>query len=239
MNEKDFKDLEDIAQGVKMNPNFKATLEAGLREDHALHTRKRRPNKRWFYPAAILALTIVFTLVPLSVLAQQIIATFFVRLSTDNTINTINETPATSSVWFEVGNIAEAETALGVNLSELTLPSSYTLEVVSYTSSPMQVTASYSGLGRNLVFTQGQIGWTTGSSVGSSATISQVDVLGTTGEYVEGFWINEGQTNQWRNNSPFRRLRWQSDEMQYEIFATGGSEDTDNLDLVLLAENLR
>jgi hypothetical protein len=239
MSHDDFKYLEQIAKEIKATPDFKETLEKQLREAHTSNSNPKWRNRRLAYAVAGIGFIFLVFLSPLSTVAQQVLETFFRQLSTDTTPLSLTEISPSSLVWIEVSNIETVESELNITLKKLNPPSAYILQSVTYTSSPLQVIAEYSTAGRNLIFTQSEIGWTTDDSVGSSAIINQVDVLGTTGEYVEGFWVDEEDRNQWSNNTPFRRLRWQMDEMQYEIFAMGGSADTDNLDLVTLAETLR
>jgi hypothetical protein len=239
MNDQDFQHLDEVVQGITMNPDFKAHLEEQLREAYTAQHRQTRVNRRWLSLVAVLAVCLIVSLSPLPVIAQQFFEIFFTRLPDDSIITTTPETPVTSTVWFTASSIAEAEAALGIALKTLTVPASYALERVSYRPAPLQITAVYSRPGRTLIFSQGETGWVTQTSVGASATITSIEVRGVEGEYVEGFWIEDGAKIHWHNGSAFRRIRWQESEMQYEIFAVGGSEDTDDLDVIALAENMR
>lgn len=239
MNDQDFQHLDEAVQGITMTPDFKAHLEGQLREAYAAQHRQPRVNRRWLSLVAALAVCLIVGLSSLPVIAQQFLEMFFTRLSDDRIITTTPETLVTSAVWFTASSIAEAEAALNMNLKTLVVPPTYAIKSVSYTFAPLQVTVVYDRPGRVLIFTQGQVGWATEISVGASATITSIEIWGVEGEYVEGFWIEDGAKIQWHNGSAFRRIRWQESEMQYEIFAAGGSEDTDDLDVIALAENMR
>lgn len=243
MSDKESQNLEEAAQGIRMNTEFKAHLEMQLKNTHTAQMRKRSVGKKWLYLAACLCVGVI-ALSPLPVIAHQFIEIFFVRLSADRMVtdNIATETPEgtqATSVWFTVSSMAEAESALEMKLKEPTMPTRYTLESVSYRPAPLQVTLVYSRPGRSLIFSQGHKGWMSQTSVGVSATITSIQIRGVEGEYVEGLWTEDGEHLQWRNGTSFRRLRWQENEMQYEIFAVGGSDDTGDLDIVRLAESIR
>ena len=89
-------------------------------------------------------------------------------------------------------------------------------------------------------------------SVGVSATVETVTIGEVTGEYVSGAWtvpktetITPTSTIQanWNPDANFQLLRWQENDILYEIISGGGSPDevgylTKN-QLINLAENLQ
>ena len=76
------------------------------------------------------------------------------------------------------------------------------------------------------------------SSVGASAVVEEVEINGVRGEYVIGVWYLWEEGAVWENEPWLQRLRWQVDDMMFELLYMGPPEEIGKEDLLLVAESL-
>lgn len=73
--------------------------------------------------------------------------------------------------------------------------------------------------------------------VGTSASVQDVQIQGVPGEYAEGVWVLTGNGRAiWQDDPHLKTIRWQKDEMAFEIVYMGTDMDKDQL--VALAESM-
>lgn len=76
--------------------------------------------------------------------------------------------------------------------------------------------------------------------VGAGANVETVQIGGRTGEYVIGVREADNAGNWiWRHDPYLQRLRWQKDDMAYEILYMGSPEEVVKADLIAIAESIR
>ena len=75
--------------------------------------------------------------------------------------------------------------------------------------------------------------------VGADAFIQEVSISGTYGEFVEGTWkyTNEGVV--WESDPLLKRMRWQVDEMAFELMFMGPADMLLIEDMVKIAESIK
>lgn len=117
------------------------------------------------------------------------------------------------------------------------------------------VTLRYTGEGFMLLITQRRLGEIEEySSIGANAPVESVSVRGVMGEFVSGGWriISEGKESLstttpgttldldvvWDSELPLRTLRWQEDNILYEILLTG-SNGFGKSDMLYIAERVK
>jgi hypothetical protein len=73
--------------------------------------------------------------------------------------------------------------------------------------------------------------------VGTSASVQEVQIQGVPGEYAEGVWVlTDNGRAIWRDDPYLKTIRWQKDEMAFELIYMGTDMDKDKL--VALAESM-
>ena len=148
--------------------------------------------------------------------------------------------------------IQEAEALAGFQAKiPNSLPLGYTFAGAGYIPERQALVLNYTTPNRVLRITQRPES-VEYQSVGVSATVESVSIGALTGEYVSGAWTvlkadedtpsSTIQAN-WDPDAQFQLLRWQENDMLFEIISGGGrSDDAGYLtktDLIALAENLQ
>jgi len=76
--------------------------------------------------------------------------------------------------------------------------------------------------------------------VGAGANVERVQVGDMPGEYVIGVWSADNSGNwHWVNDPYLQRVRWQKDDMAFEILYMGPPEEVTKTDLIAIAESMR
>lgn len=76
--------------------------------------------------------------------------------------------------------------------------------------------------------------------VGNSAQVDTVQINSTTGEYAVGVWkANDAGNWIWSNDPWLQRLRWQENDMAFELLYMGPPEEITKADLIAIAESLQ
>lgn len=75
--------------------------------------------------------------------------------------------------------------------------------------------------------------------VGPDASVEQVAIGTTTGEYVEGVWKLTDQGPLWESDPWLKTLRWQMDGMAYELQYMGPPETLSMEDMIAIAESVK
>ncbi|RPJ23728.1 MAG: hypothetical protein EHM33_20045 [Chloroflexi bacterium] len=80
----------------------------------------------------------------------------------------------------------------------------------------------------------------TGCLVGAGAEVETVQIGAMTGEYVIGVWKADNAGHWiWEHEPYLQRVRWQSDDMAFEILYMGPPEEITKTDLIAIAESMR
>jgi hypothetical protein len=75
--------------------------------------------------------------------------------------------------------------------------------------------------------------------VGAGANVETVQIGGSTGEYVIGVWEADNAGNWiWRHDPYLQRLRWQKDDMTFEILYMGPPEEVVKANLIAIASSM-
>jgi hypothetical protein len=76
--------------------------------------------------------------------------------------------------------------------------------------------------------------------VGSSAQVESVQIGNTTGEYAVGVWKADDAGNWiWSDDPWLQTLRWQEDNIAFELLYMGPPEEITKADLIGIAESLQ
>ncbi|TLN18936.1 hypothetical protein FDZ74_06440 [bacterium] len=76
-------------------------------------------------------------------------------------------------------------------------------------------------------------------TVGVSAEVQQVSILGNDGEYVEGVWKLTDQGPVWESDPYLKTMRWQANGMAFELLFMGPPDVLSPEDLIAIAESLQ
>lgn len=211
---------------------------------------------------------IIWATPPLRTIAQEVLDSLFNRSASDTQVIEYEALPTSEAtisptVAETFNSVTEAETATQIDIRE---PSGNMgilgLSGVTINHELQTVWLIYNAPGRYLSIYQrpAELGWLDEGTVGASAQVIPVeftDADGVTrhGEYVEGGWLPTADATptadgmmqepaQWTSDTTQRRLRWQDDDLVYEMVAFGGSGDLPDRDLtqagmVALAASMR
>jgi hypothetical protein len=151
--------------------------------------------------------------------------------------------------------IAEAESAAGFDILEPTwLPESLSFDGAVFESSQwgersQDTVRTFYSFGPRLesngiVLRQGPIKSIEACDicdlVGSSAQVESVQIGDTTGEYAVGVWKADDAGNWiWSDDPWLQTLRWQEDDIAFELLYMGPPEEITKADLIAIAESLQ
>jgi hypothetical protein len=143
-------------------------------------------------------------------------------------------------------SVSELETQFGFDIKEPTvLPDQFYLEGIFVNEKQVNFVYQFSGGGRGLIIVQQPVRNATSVEVGPAASITEVQIEGMTGEYVEGsFVIYPGaKVATWLADASTRRLRWVKDEILFEIVSGGGAAGhlgyVDQEEMIAIAEGMK
>ena len=233
----------------------------------------RRARIVWGMAAVLVTLVIAtLTIPPLRAIAQEVIDTLFNRKDTDEETVQLGPRGIIDLVPYYYGTVEQAEAKAGFDIRAPTLlPDDLILRVVNYSPEEQLVTLGYSRpdtalLNSRLSVLMGPVtnGWSDHPflAVGASADVIPVQFAGAdgqvTGEFVKGFWMTSPSAPaltfeatptavEWDSDLPVCRLRWQEDDMVYEIWSglwlrqqrEHDSCPLDQQELVAIAESMR
>jgi len=221
------------------------------------------PARIWF--VGMMALLIIVALISLSffpsvrAIARQIYYSFISAASNQIDIQVILSNPGDLFHFSDPGNfrlsIEEVEELSGFVINEISrLPEELVLVGARYDRSYNAVTILYLGDNYKLFLTQRPVG--SGEdvfSIGSSAEVDMVKIGKYQGEYVVGGWkaisIQPISTDStpgyqasisaiWDSSLPQYTLRWQDDDLRYEL-RTLGEGSLSQEELITLANELK
>jgi hypothetical protein len=75
--------------------------------------------------------------------------------------------------------------------------------------------------------------------VGASASIEAVEINNTAGEYVEGVWKLTDNGPVWEPDPYLKTLRWQADQMAFELLYMGPPDSVSKADLIAIAQSIK
>lgn len=76
------------------------------------------------------------------------------------------------------------------------------------------------------------------AKVGATAPVETVQIGPAAGEYVEGVWSLTDKGPVWQSDPYIKTLRWQADNMAFELFYMGPPDTLSKADLVAIAQSL-
>jgi hypothetical protein len=223
------------------------------------------PRLRVALASSVLVLVIVLITLAspsLQAVAQRILQ-FIIPAPTDAlTLQVTVQPPGTQEALNAADRypltMTQVEEAAGYDVSVISiLPQGVTFTGAQYNPNLQAVTLRYAGTGQTLLFTQRPLGNISEfTTVGASAPVEIVNIGESAAEFVTGGWkvtdsddriqttaapgteINLGVY--WDPTLPQRILRWQADNMQYEILSTKTEQgiDIDKEDLIAMAESI-
>jgi hypothetical protein len=243
-------ELAQVAGHIKPDTQFSSNLEARLLHpnpivSHSVNWWTRGVRIASIAVAVFVILVITtLTIPPLRTIAQEVIDSLFNRVTSDQETVELGERGIIQLVPYFFGTVEEAEAKAGFDIRAPTLlPEGLTLHDVTYSPEEQLVSLNY--FTGTLQVLQGPLenGWSDNPvlSVGASADVIPVEFSGAnqtvTAEFVKGFWKDisvEAQfvlspsdeatlfDMEWRSDSPICRLRWQENDMLYELWSWGG-----------------
>jgi hypothetical protein len=195
--------------------------------------------------AAVFAVCVTATLSipPLRAIAQEVIDTLFNRTETNKETIEFGPHGILQLVPFYFGSVEQAQEKVDFEIHAPTLvPDDLALRIVNYSPEENLLSLLYGHPGEAYISPDLSVflgpvknGWSNQSyfTIGASADIVSVEFSGITGqvigEFVQGFWVfppayqwPEEITSvavEWDSNLPLCRLRWQEDDMLYEIWS--------------------
>ena len=143
--------------------------------------------------------------------------------------------------------VGEVEPQITFDILEpVHLPEGMTFLGASYDPVSRMVSLSYgySEMDRSILISQQPVNTTESCElcvlVGASAEVERVQTRGTDGEYVIGVWKADDAGNWiWENEPYLQRIRWQENNMAYEILYMGSPEQVTKEDLLVIAESMK
>ncbi len=200
--------------------------------------------------AAVFAICMAATLSipPLRAIAQEVIDTLFNRSETNQETIELSDHGILQLVPFYFGTVEQAQEKVDFTIRAPSLiPDDLALRVVNYSPEENLVILSYGHTGvayisLDLEVFMGPVtnNWSNQPyfAIGASAELVPVEFSGisgeVTGEFVRGFWVFPPGTRgdeaasvpvEWDSDVAMCRLRWQEDDMVYEIRSTTFEKD--------------
>lgn len=246
-------EIEALLESVRPNPGaaFQTRMAA---QPWNRSVRQQRSRLAIGVVTLFLVVFITFSLPPVRVFGQRLLQ-FFIptaapRIDLQSTLGDLIDPQAAFNL-----SQREAETLAGfpANLPA-ELPPGFNLQGAAYRPNRQTLILNYiNPIGEVLRIAQRRAGieW---QSIAPQANVEIVQVGAHTGEYVTGAWTlpavqsspqpSESQTIQanWDPNARLQILRWQTDEMLYEILYSGGNPSLPGYltreDLIAIAETL-
>jgi len=194
----------------------------------------------------------------LEVVAQRLMQFFLPTISDQTLLQITLEETSSPAEYFSL-TISEAENLAGFNASvPAHLPEGYSLTGAIYNSERNAIVLNYNSdtPGQILRILQRPLSEEY-QQIGASAVVEIVQIGSATGEYVTGAWtipevesvLEETEIEQtismqatWDPEAEIQILRWDEDEMQFEIIFGGGNPSNrgylTKADLLELAENM-
>jgi hypothetical protein len=219
----------------------------GSKESPKVLLRKQGWRQRVRIASAIAAvfvfcITATLTIPPLRAIAQEVIDTLFNRSETNQETIEFGTYGIHQLVPFYFGSVEQAQEKVDFEIhAPSLLPDDLMLRIVNYSPEENLISLSYGDAGvayinPDLSVFMGPVknGWSSQSyfSIGASADIVSVQFSGisgqVTGEFVQGFWLIPPEQwvnkvtpidGEWESNLPLCRLRWQENDMLYEIWS--------------------
>lgn len=185
----------------------------------------------------VVASTVVWTTPSLRAVAQELLGTLFNReASSMISVEPFDRAnPGDTALTDTLREVSTVENQAGFVVRQpQSIPPGYIFAGAGYTESRHAVSLVYIRPGAELTVTQQPVEYaeygllTDGNSgIGPDAPVETVQIGDIAGEYVAGTWVMTSDNQAvWQANVSSQRLRWQEDNMIYEIFVNGGSSDT-------------
>jgi hypothetical protein len=250
------------AQQIDLWPSIQVTLRESSRfSQHQETFMNARTTKMRILRAAVLTLITVFLagglilVTPQGQAWAQSLIHFFTRSESDTlpvqpwqltplpTPGT--PTPDPSSILDVHQSVAEVEQLAGYPVVKPGwLPDSLSLVGASYQPDQRIVRIFYRTVDTNgMVLKQAPIQNNTDcdlcNKVGASASVETVQIGSAAGEYVEGVWKLTDQGPVWEPDPYQKTLRWQANQMAFELVYMGQPETVTKADLVAIAESVK
>lgn len=225
---------------AQLSQNGKQKLPKGMLRKHRWQRQVRIASA--MAAVFLFCVTAILTIPPLHAIAQEVIDTLFNRTETNQETIEFGTYGIHQLVPYYFGSVEQAQEKVDFEIYAPTLlPDELELRIVNYSPEENLVSLSYGNTGvayinPDLSVFMGPVknGWSSQAyfSIGASAELVSVQFAGmsgqVTGEFVQGFWLipPDQWVNKvtpidgaWESNLPICRLRWQENDMLYEIWS--------------------
>jgi hypothetical protein len=214
----------------------------------------------------VFCVTAILTIPPLRAIAQEVIDTLFNRTETNQETIEFGTYGIHQLVPFYFGSVEQAQEKVDFEIHAPTfLPDDLMLRVVNYSPEENLVALSYGHSGEgyaspDLSIFLGPVknNWSSQPyfAIGASADIVSIQFPGisdqVTSEFVQGFWVFPPDARgdevaavavEWDSNFHVCRLRWQENEMLYELWSSTWIKDAvscplSQAEMVTIAESM-
>ncbi|MBN2503264.1 MAG: hypothetical protein JXB38_20980 [Anaerolineales bacterium] len=259
-------DSESIAALLeKFQPKPSAAFQARMQSTpwklEAASPRRNFSRYAWRFTIVLLVVSVFFLFTPfaggsLKATANRLLQ-FFIPASSDQTAIqvTIPPTDGTSALNPQTDFAASLQAVMAeapFNLQiPMQIPEDYILNGANYTAIHQQAALYYSGDKRSLILVQHPVG-NFFEQIGESARVEIIREGEITYEYVIGGWVIRGKDGEilatalpgttvtlnayWDNSLDRQTLRWQKDDIQFELISYG---ELDRQTMLSIAANMR
>jgi hypothetical protein len=248
--------LEDLIPAYQINllPAIQAHLVAGKRSllQQGVDMNKIGNRKIVVSALIIIALLTIVLITPQGRALAQSILQFFTRAESDTLpIQPFQLTPIPETVTPDPGyvfdkTVIEAGKEAGFAVLMPTfLPKTLAFEGASYEPDLhiVRIFYSYDSTTNGLVIREEHFQTSDDCElcgvVGAGADIKIIQIGGITGEYVEGVWKLTDNGPVWESDPYLKTIRWQKNDIAFELLYIGSPEDVTKSDLVAIAESMK
>ncbi len=265
-NASDRPDSESIAALLeKFQPRpsaaFQARMQSAPWNQQGAALKHNFSRYAWRFAMILLVVSIFFLFTPfagesLKATANRLLQ-FFIPADSDRTAIQVTIPPTDRT------NALNPQTDFAASLQDVMeqapftlrtpgeLPEDYTLNGANYTATHQQAALYYSGDKRSLILVQHPVG-NFFEQIGESARVEIIREGEITYEYVTGGWVIRGEDGEilatalpgttvtlnayWDNSISRQTLRWQKDDIQFELISYG---ELDRQTMLSIAANMR